>query len=424
MGFTATNNAVAVSPIVTTTYYVTNTDACGNDTDTIMVYVDVANTTQIAGDTTLCKGNSIQLTATNGSSYVWNNGIVATTATVTVVPLSTTTYVVTASNACGSSKDSITIHVLTPPHIIATGDTDICLGQSTTLSAMGASNYTWGGGVLNDSITVSPMANTSYYVSSTNSCGTATDSITVYVGTTPNITGNATVCVGNSTTLTATGALQYTWHGAGIAPTTANTLHIQPTSTTTYYVQCISACGVFTDSILVVVNPLPVIKASADTTITYGSTATVSVSGPSLAFYAWLPNATTGCNTCTYNEVTPTKNTQYIVTCTDLNGCIAKDTVEVKINADFGIYIPNAFTVDGNNLNDYFKPVVWGIKTYYLRIYDRWGLLVYEGNETQKGWDGYKGNKIAPQDLYVYVCDASPYQGVKQHRTGTITLLR
>jgi gliding motility-associated-like protein len=98
----------------------------------------------------------------------------------------------------------------------------------------------------------------------------------------------------------------------------------------------------------------------------------------------------------------PLQSIRYEVVVTDSSGCVAKDELAILINRQEGVYVPNAFSPNGDGVNDvltvFTDPSVR--KITYFRIFDRWGNLVYEGQDlapgdTQQGWDGtFAGEKV------------------------------
>src|SRR5690606_36988770 len=137
--------------------------------------------------------------ATGGVSYVWNTG--ATTQSIMVSPLVSTTYTVTATdtNSCQSTAwTTITVNPLPTPAI--TGNSSICIGESTTLTASGGVTYIWSNSEIQNIINVSPLATTSYTVTviDSNNCSN-TSSVTIVVNDIPNITitGDSEICVGD-----------------------------------------------------------------------------------------------------------------------------------------------------------------------------------------------------------------------------------
>jgi len=82
------------------------------------------------------------------------------------------------------------------------------------------------------------------------------------------------------------------------------------------------------------------------------------------------------------------------------------------------IWIPNAFTPDGDNLNDVFKPECLNISEFHMVIYDRWGTLVFESNQCNEGWDGKFKGEIAPFGIYSYVIE---FREIKEYRNPEFT---
>lgn len=237
-----------VTPGATTTYQVTGTDvnSCENTASVTVTVSAVPVVTAAADFTAICNGASATLTGGGAANLSWDQGLGAGT-TFTVSPIATTTYAVTGTTASGCSNTAtITIAVNSLPTIAASAvDADICFGNNTTISAGGGSTYSWdnslGAGL---SHTVAPAATTTYQVTGTdvNGC-TGTSTVTVTVNNLPAITASATdptLCVGESTDITATGGTSFAWdNGLG-----AGSLHtVTPAATTTYNVTGTDANG-------------------------------------------------------------------------------------------------------------------------------------------------------------------------------------
>lgn len=111
------------------------------------------------------------------------------------------------------------------------------------------------------------------------------------------------------------------------------------------------------------------------------------------------------------------------LTATNIFGC--KDTLSKTINIkDENIYIPNAFTPNGDGLNDYFKPIGHGIKSCKMAIYNRWGEEIFVSNSMSEGWNGSFKGEMQPPDVFVYTVQAVGFSGQTYYLTGTVTLLR
>ena len=326
----ATTASTTVTPTTTTTYTVNyNVAGCPSASNTITVTVNPAPTVT-ASNPTICSGSSATIQASGtpaGGTYSWSTG--ATGPSITVTPTATTTYTVTYTvNGC-STTQPIIVTVTPLPTVTATSAT-ICVGGTATLSATAnppGGVYTWSTGGATSSINVSPTATTNYTVTyNVNGCTSAPTTSQVVVTSAPSvvITGNPSICLGSSTTLTATGNPTggvYTWsNGSNMATATVN-----PTVTTSYTVDyIISGCPSAMSSITVTVNALPNVNLGPDTTICEFDFPYVlsSPSSGNNVQYVW----NTGDQA---NVLTITTGGNYSLTVTDLNGCSSTDNIVV-----------------------------------------------------------------------------------------------
>jgi gliding motility-associated-like protein len=97
---------------------------------------------------------------------------------------------------------------------------------------------------------------------------------------------------------------------------------------------------------------------------------------------------------------------------------------DVKLYFEPLIYIPNAFSPDANGLNERFIPNSGGMKTYTMRIYNRWGEKLFETSNNEVGWDGNYLDKPVQSGIYVYVIDYSDYKNRQYQAKGTLHLMR
>lgn len=354
-GLSATTGAnVTANPGSTITYTCIGTNSVGcTGQNTVQVVVNPNPTATISGTTTICLGQSTTLTAGGGTSYLWSNG--PTTAPNTVSPALTTTYTVTATNSFGCTDTEVSTVTVNPlPTVSMSGDTVICLGDTTILTAGGGTGYSWNNGPTTAANTVIPSTTTSYTVTVTdaNTCSNSR-AVTVTVNPLPTvtITGVDTICIGDTTTLTASGGTGYAWTNG---PTTAaNT--VSPTTTTSYTVTVTDAntCR-NTASQSVTVNPLPVLSFTGQDTVCNGDTTQITVSGGSS--YVWSHGPLTA-----LVGLSPSTTTYYSVAATDSNGCSNTDSVQIFVNA-----LP-AVTITGNDsicLGDSTQLTGGGASTY------------------------------------------------------------
>ncbi|MGB4603373.1 MAG: choice-of-anchor J domain-containing protein, partial [Bacteroidales bacterium] len=321
-----------VTPSTTTTYTVTGTVGGNTETATVTVTVNPLPTVTVSADpTTICEGATSVLTAGGASTYTWSHSL-GSVSSITVTPSSTTTYTVTGTSAAGCTNTAtVTVTVNSIPTVTASASpTSICEGESSILTAGGASTYTWSHSLgSGSSKTVIPSITTTYTVTGTNAAGCSNTAIvTVTVNSLPTVTASAdpiTICEGATSTLTAGGASTYSWsHSLG----SGSSITVTPSSTTTYTVTGTSAAGCTnTTSVTVTVNSIPTVTASATpTSVCYGESSTLTASGAST--YTWSHSLGSGSS----KTVIPASTTTYTVTGTTA-GCSNTATVTVTVNS-------------------------------------------------------------------------------------------
>lgn len=161
-----------------------------------------------------------------------------------------------------------------------------------------------------------------------------------------------------------------------------------------------------------------------DTTINIGQSVTLKATNG--VDYAWTPDESLSCVDCASPVATPDSTITYVVsTVTGLN-CIPADTVTITVTHFKKLFIPTAFTPNGDGQNDVFRVKGLGIAYYHMRIYNRAGNLLFQSADYNSGWDGKAGNEVAPVGTYVYVIEYGFY-GEEMHpqlEKGTVTLIR
>ncbi|MBL7912233.1 MAG: gliding motility-associated C-terminal domain-containing protein [Bacteroidia bacterium] len=330
---TGSNSAtITATPPVTTTYTVNGTTGTCTSSTTGTITVNAAGSIAV-NSPTICTGQSATLTAGAATSYTWSTG--PTTSTISVNPLTTTIYTVNATLAGGCvASNTSTVTVNATPTLNTISST-VCAGQSGTVSASGATTYTWNTGSNSATINASPAATTVYTVTGAN--GTCTSSATGTITVNPNPVINvvsATVCAGQTGTVIASGATTYTWNtGSNSATITAS-----PPATTNYTVNGTTGTCTSSATGTITVNPVaPIVVNSA--TICSGQNATITAGAA--ASYTW----STGANTQTVS-VNPIATTIYSISAT-IGGCISSTTSTVTVNATPTLAIFNTTVCPG-----------------------------------------------------------------------------
>ncbi|CAN1544636.1 Secretion system C-terminal sorting domain [Flavobacteriaceae bacterium] len=271
----STSSSITVNPSVTISYSVTATNTYGcSATAAVTVNVNPIPQVSINSSNSVCYGANITLTASGGQSYLWGNG--NTTSSLTVNPLTTTTYSVTATNIYGctaTASKTITVNPL-PTITISPTSPITCSGQNITLTANGGTSYVWSNGAIGSSVIVAPTTNTTYSVTGTDINGCSTNvSKAVNIYSTPLTNISADGVIATSTTINNGSSVQLQLNGSfnavpniqwspatGIGSTTASNPVVYPSNTTTYTASFTNSNGCQQSTSFVVnVNPQPTI---------------------------------------------------------------------------------------------------------------------------------------------------------------------
>ncbi|WP_336514101.1 gliding motility-associated C-terminal domain-containing protein [Pollutibacter soli] len=427
------------NPTATTVYRVSVTGSNGCiDTGDVQITVSAFANVKASADAILCSGKSANLAATGGTDYHWTPALGLSSNSIAnpvATPSQTTSYIVNSpsAGAC-SGKDTVVVTVNANPVInLSPGDTMICSGTTVQLSASGGSQYTWlpATGLSSSSISnprASPAIKTTYAVEVTdiNGCKSS-GSVTIDVKQTVAIKASAdlTTCYGKSVNISASGASDYAWSpstglsSSGIANPIAN-----PAVTTSYVVTSPSA-GVCSgkDTVIVVVNPLPKLNVSpSESLVCAGGSVQLSAAGAES--YTWSP-ASGLTNASIANPVAkPQFTTNYTVKGISPDGCVDSLSAKVIVGPAGKIFVPNAFTPNGDGLNDCFSvKSAAGATSFELAIYNRWGERVFHSKDPLKCWDGtYKGN-VQPNGNFAYYLKVISDCG-NINEKGLITLIK
>jgi len=402
--------------------------------DTFMTSVDTLPTLILPDDTFTCQGNPFQIYGQSSSTIVWSPPAFLSCDTCNspiATPPATTSYVASATNGVCIVLDSFTLHVSQVPLIALPPDTNICNGSELILSIdSGYSSYYWSPGIglscTNCSSTIaSPDSNIAYFVSVSDSGCNSTDSIFIIVSyNDPVTTGkNDSICLGSSVQLEATGASIYQWSpSSSLNNDSINNPVAEPISTTEYYVHGSDACGVTVDSVTVFVFDPPIVEADYDSIIYCHSGTQITLTGQETYSYQWL-NPDISNDTSSSVFVNPDNDAIYQV---NVSNAICDTSLQFPVMvSNAQIAIPTAFSPNNDGINDFFYILrSCPLTLNYLRVFNRWGELIFETNDIHGKWDGTFKNKNCPIDVYVYVVSATQTNGENYQLKGNVTLVR
>lgn len=323
----------------------------------------------------------------------------------------------------------------------------MCSGETVVLSGSGAVSYIWSGGI-QDGVGFVPASTTTYTVVGTGANGcTASDNVTVTVVNPPVITvvpSTAAGCAPVNVTFqnTTQGAVSYSWDfGDGTGSALANPSHtylatgcFDVTLTASTAGGC-TATAVFPGMVCVEASPVASFIAnptSLPLDNPLGSMVNLSENATS---YSWdfgdgSPNSTEFSPSHTFPSHSITTY-EVMLVAYSATGCTDTAWRRVEIFEDIVYYVPNAFTPDGDDYNQTFKPVFttgFDPYEYTLLIYNRWGAVMFESHNADIGWDGTYGvnsDDILMDGTYVWVIEFKVSKtGERRKINGHVTVLR
>ena len=325
---------------------------------------------ELGPDSTICFGKSITLLPQTNpltDTFKWTPAATLNYDTVKnpiATPTDTTRYILIAKWGVCQRRDSITINVLHKPVANAGRDTTICYKTNALLFGS-ASNLS---GTVNYSWSPPDSLNT------------------------PNAAGTV----------------------ARMDTTRQFTLTVTDNYGCSFSV---------TDSMWVNMMPPLVVFAGNDTNAVLGRPHQMLASGGTN--YVWSPAAPLNNPFIANPLATLFIDTYFTVQVTDAIGCKASDDIFIKVYEGPAYYLPNAFSPNGDGLNDIFRPIPVGIRsTDYFRVFNRYGQLMYETRQWMQGWDGTQNGKPASSGTYVWIIKGVDKNGSVVEMKGTVILVR
>jgi gliding motility-associated-like protein len=356
--------------------------------------------------------------------------------------LATGIYQLTATDAGGCPAiTQVTVLLNNDLTVSAGTDQTVCEGKTVTLQATSATtSFSWTPSTgLSDPNIANPVAtggsDIQYMV--TASLGPCTAQSTVIVNVLPApvpvVSPDTTVCYGKSVQLSGSGGVSYSWTPATFLDNSASAdpTVVHPDASVTYSLSVTGANGcpsVQKAAVTVTVSAVAAVSAGNDTTIAIGEPLqldAVDVNNTGFTQYVWSPSTGLNDPDVAMPVAVLNEDMTYTVMASTPEGCEAVATVQVKVYAGPDIYVPNAFTPNGDGHNDVIRAIPVGIRDFkYFNIYNRYGQMVFSTTDPSKGWDGVMGGKPQPTATFVWQAEGVDYKGNPVRRKGFVILVR
>ncbi len=414
--YTATwsTGATANQIVVTSagTYWAKVTNSCGTKRDTVAITALTPPTVNIGHDTTVCHPNTVTLAASPSlTNYMWNTGAITPTITTNTQGWY---WLQSTANTC-TSRDSMYLKVDSLPTPFSLGhDTTICTNANLQLTANSPTAH-WSTGATAKQIIINSAGK--YWATVTNLCGSVSDTILIATVNPPApiFIGNDTVFCGAFSKTLSTNIVNTHWSTGVIG----NPIIVHTTGT--YWATVSNACRTVSDTIHLSEIAAPKFSLGKDTSVCNGGSFKLGVAANLFpnATYHWQDNSTS-------NYINANVSGNYSLTVTNQCGSYT-DAVQISIlNTYCNIAIPNAFTPNGDGINDSFKPIIGcELPNYLFRVYNRWGQMLFETTDIKQGWNGIFNGQNEPLSVFdYYLSFYDVCQQKQQFMKGNVTLIR
>lgn len=403
----------------------------------------------------LCPGESVALNPLGNPiyEYLWSPGVGLNDSTVVspiASPSENTTYSVTVSDAAGICERMGTVSVtVAPPMMYTLSPDEVTCEEEWLLFADSEQelNYIWAADAdftqvlgTGEVQTVDLDGNSTFYLQLTDENGcTIRDSVNIDSrAISVLLSPTAAICVSDTVdlevvNLTNTPLTSFQWQPleAVVAGQGTSMVSVNPSETQAITVGLENDFGCSLDTFVLVTvfqfQPPLSVSPEQDTLRPGESVQLMATVDPTYT-YSWTPAETLSATNIPDPVASPTETTLYTLTIMDGNGCSNEADVllfffDSPCVAPY-IFVPNAFSPNGDDLNDVLFVEGNVIDEFYFTIYDRWGEQVFESRNQAEGWDGtYRGRALSP-DVYGYYLEVSCFGGEEYRARGNITLLR
>lgn len=420
---------------------VTNSKGCRDTVDKIVSIIDKPPIGLAFRDTLICVNDALQLHASGGGLFSWIPQINITNANTpdpTVSPTTTTTYIVKLDDNGCLNTDSVRVRVTDHVSVLAMNDTLICSGDTIRLRMVSDGlKYAWSpssqfiDATAPNPIAITPSTTTYQVMAMIGGCS-ATDQVVVNAVPYPSVFAgiDTTICFGTIAMLHgSSNGSSFSWSPAGLSGGSTLDPVARPPATTTYILSVIGNNGCpkpAHDTVVVTVRPPILAFAGRDTAVVVNQPLQLHASGGTI--YQWSPPLyLSAVNIPDPIAIFNSESAQIRYRVLAYEGaCVDSAFIMVRIfKTPPVIFVPNAFTPNGDGLNDLLKPIAAGMQQIEkFSIYNRWGYQVFSTSINGLGWDGKINGRDQGSGTYVWMVKALDYQGKPYFQKGTVTLIR
>ncbi len=429
-------------PLDTILYEIEVANYCYTKKDSVLMNVLPLPTSGLKTLDSICLGETYAYSMNpNLVSYLWRPAATLSNATIynpIASPEETVKYFVTFKDAFGCENIDSTLLIVNYPPSVAFGGNRafICQGDTIpirVLTSTGA-KFSWvDNGFISDpnaqNVLLYPRDTTDFEITvATQSNCKTTKTIRINVQKPIQIILDTPIrfCKNEFKSVKAGGGLYYSWSpNKFINDTSIDTPQIYPPNDFTYFLRVSNDCFMDSTFVSVLVDTLPLVKTISDTTI-YRRQEILLAAEALAETYEWFPKTALS-NPFNYRTIaSPSDTTQYIIEVTDGNGCKGRDSVWVNVFGKTVLLVPSGFSPNKDGTNDRFGIVkhlnIQKINSF--EVYNRWGELVFSGNDLADYWDGKISGELAQPDTYIWSIKATTYDNEVIQKSGNVTLFR
>jgi len=383
----------------------------------VLLQLAVEQFVQVQLDTAICEGATLAF----GGQLLGQSGV----------------YLDTLAAAVGcDTAVSLSLAVLTAPDVSVQVETDSCGGPAQLTALATAVGFLWSNGGTQDSIQAAQTGSYSVTVTDANGCtGEASASVDITPPLAASLVETDPTCHdtddGFIEIMDVQGGTEPYSFLLGGVPAGVPIFGPLPAGSYPVAVQDSNGCAWSAGAVLTAPAPFT-LDAGDDVVLQLGQSVLLDVSATSPAGSVWwLPPDHLGCATCLETTAAPAGDITYQVFALDTNGCLATDTVAVFVDAPAGVYAPNAFSPNGDGVNDFFT--LYGgsglARIGELAVFDRWGGLLFRAQNIPlgsgpQGWDGTRRGEPAGQGVYTWFAQVQAADGSTVFLEGGVHLLR